>query len=384
MGKTLIVTNDFPPRLGGIQAFVHALAKGLPPEQVVVYTSRTGDPQADAAFDAEQLYPVIRDRSRCLLPTPRVARQAQRLVADHACTRVLYGAAAPLGLLAPRLRKTGITRQVGLTHGHEVWWARVPGSAAMLRRIGNQVDVITYLGRFTQEAIAPALSVPARQRMRHLTPGVDTTGFHPGCGGERIRTRHGLAADQPVVLCLSRLVPRKGQDQLIRALAQVREQVPTAVLLLAGSGPYERTLRELAARHHVEQAVIFAGAISDKDLPAYHDAATVFAMPCRSLRHGLEAEGLGICYLEAQACAVPVIVGNSGGAPDACQDGVTGFVVDGTDLPTLTARLVQLLTQPEQARAMGQAGRDWVQQHWDWRQIIPRLQALLDGTDVAA
>lgn len=377
---TLIVTNDFPPRFGGIQAFVHALANGLPPQNVLVYTSSSSDQNADRDFDARQPYRIIRDRSRCLLPTPRVARATAELVREHGCTSVLYGAAAPLGLLAPALAKAGATRQVALTHGHEVWWARIPGSKQMLHRIGEHVDVITYLGRFTHDAIGAALSQQARQRMRQLTPGVDSTRFHPGAGGARVRERYGLGADQPLVLCLSRLVARKGQDQLIRVWPQVLAQVPEAVLLLVGTGPDEQKLRALARSQQVDASVIFAGASSDTDLPAYHDAATVFAMPCRDRRGGLEAEGLGICYLEAQASAVPVIVGTSGGAPDACRDGETGFVVDGRDQHQLTQHLVHLLTHSDQAAAMGQAGRQWVLQRWDWQRIIPDLKALLEGT----
>ncbi len=374
MSRTLVVTNDFPPRQGGIENFVHALATRFPPGQLIVYTSAT--PGA-AEYDARLPFQVVRDRSRVLLPTPRMTRRAVELARAHDCDRVWFGAAAPLGLMAPALRRAGVARLVATTHGHEVWWARVPGARWALRRIGAGVDVVTYLGEYTRSAIAPALG-PAAARMARLVPGVDASVFRPDVDGTPVRERYGLA-DRPVILCVSRLVARKGQDTLIRALPLVREAVPEAVLLLVGKGPYEKTLRRLVARLGLADSVVFAGGQPHGALPPFYAAADVFAMPCRTRRLGLEVEALGIVYLEASAAGRPVVAGDSGGAPDAVRDGETGYVVDGRRVIEVADRLVELLTDPEKARVMGEKGRAWVQAEWSWDRSYEQLRALLAG-----
>jgi len=349
--RTLIVTNDFPPRQGGIQSFVHGLAIRLPPDTVVVYA-----PAWDGAteFDAKQPFPVIRHPTSLMLPVPSVSRRAAAIAREHGCDTVLFGAAAPLGLITPALRQAGVTRAVALTHGHEAGWAALPVARGLLRRIGNEVDVVTYLGEYFRVRLARALSPSAAQRMVRLAPGVDVTFFHPGAGGPAIRDRLGLG-ERPVVVCVSRLVRRKGQDTLIRAWPQVRAEVSDAVLLLVGHGPYARRLRRLAARLGVSDAVRFTGAVPWPELPGYYDAADVFAMPCRTRRAGLDVEGLGIVYLEASATGLPVIGGDSGGAPDAILEGESGYIVG--DVAATAARLVELLADPAKARAMGR--RAW-------------------------
>src|SRR5882757_6115042 len=238
MDKTLIVTNDFPPRPGGIQSFVHSMALRLDPGQVVVYASTWRDGTEVARFDAEQPFPVVRDRTRMLLPTPRVARRAAGLLREHGCSSVWFGAAAPLGLMAPTLRAAGARRLVGTTHGHEAGWAQLPAGRRLLRRIGEGTDTLTYLGEYTRSRIAAALSPQAAARMVRLPPGVDEKTFHPNSGGAVVRARLGLA-DRPVVVCVSRLVPRKGQDTLILAMPRILREVPDAALLIVGGGRSE-------------------------------------------------------------------------------------------------------------------------------------------------
>jgi phosphatidyl-myo-inositol dimannoside synthase len=378
MDKTLIVTNDFPPRPGGIQAFVHSLALRLDPGRVVVYASTWDGEDGRAAdrFDAEQTYPVIRDRTTMLLPTPRVTRQAVGLLREHGCTSVWFGAAAPLGLMAPALRRAGARRLVGTTHGHEVGWAGLPGSRPLLRRIGEGTDTLTYLGEYTRSRIAPALSPYAAERMVRLPPGVDEKTFHPGSGGDAVRARLGLA-DRPVVVCVSRLVPRKGQDTLIQAMPRILRQVPHAVLLIVGGGPYGPELQRLAERTGVARSVRFTGAVPWAELPAHYGAGDVFAMPCRTRRRGLDVEGLGIVYLEASATGLPVVAGDSGGAPDAVLDGETGWVVRGGDPAEAADRIVTLLKDPELRRRMGERGRRWVEEAWRWDLLAGRLRSLL-------
>ncbi|HZR51644.1 MAG TPA: glycosyltransferase family 4 protein [Streptosporangiaceae bacterium] len=372
MRRTLIVTNDFPPREGGIQSFVHALATRLPEGTVTVYSPRW---RGDREFDAAQPYPVVRHPTSLMLPVPSVARRAAAIVREREIDTVLFGAAAPLGLLAPSLRRAGVTRTVALTHGHEAGWAALPGARTLLRRIGAEVDTVTYLGEYFRSRLAQALTDEAAARMTRLAPGVDVSTFRPGAGGGAIRERLGLGRDKPVVVCVSRMVPRKGQDTLIQAWPKVLAESPEAVLLLVGDGPYRKRLERMANQ---TKQVIFAGSVPWADLPACYDAADVFAMPCRTRRAGLDVEGLGIVYLEASATGLPVVGGDSGGAPDAILDGETGYVVRGGDVAATAARISELLTDPAKARAMGEKGLAWVNREWRWELAAARLEAILD------
>ncbi|BFU46113.1 glycosyltransferase family 4 protein [Krasilnikovia sp. MM14-A1004] len=374
MGRTLLVTNDFPPRPGGIQQFVHNLAVRQPAGSVVVYASTW---RGAEKFDAEQPFEVVRERTGVLLPTPAVARRAAELARAHDCDTVWFGAAAPLGLLAEGLRRrAGVRRAVGVTHGHEIGWAALPGARQLLRRIADGTDVLTYLGEYQRVRLARALG--ERTELHRLAPGVDVDAFHPDVDGAAVRARYGLA-DRPVIVCVSRLVPRKGQDALIRALPGVRRRVPGAALLLGSGGPYRKTLERLAREHGVESDVVFTGSVPWAELPTLFAAGDVYAMPCRTRAAGLDVEGLGIVYLEASATGLPVVGGDSGGAPDAVRDGETGYVVGGRDLDALTERLVELLSDPARARAMGAAGRAWVEREWRWEQQADRMAALLHG-----
>ncbi|MDX3000179.1 glycosyltransferase family 4 protein [Kribbella solani] len=366
----LVVTNDFPPRQGGIETFVRALCDELP--DVVVYTSHE---PGDRAYDATLPFPVIRDRATMLLPTARITRRAAQLLRTHNADRVLFGAAAPLGLMGPALRRAGARRIVAMTHGHETWWAGVPGARRALRRIGDAADTLTTVSSWCAEQITPALSPAAAARMRRLTPGVDTSRFHPGCGGEQIRKGLGLEG-VPVAVCVSRLIPRKGQDTLIRAWPRVLAAVPAAKLLLVGGGPDRERLEGLATG--VAESVVFTGAVPWADIPPYVDAGDVFAMPCRTRRFGLEPEALGIVTLEASATGKPVIIGDSGGTPDTVRHGETGYLVDPYNPAAVAARIIQLLTDPVHAKALGTKGRTWVEQEWTWTRSGAVLRELLD------
>lgn len=365
--RTLVVSNDFPPRAGGIQAFVHSLASRQPDGEIVVYAPSW---KGAAAFDAEQGFPVVRHPTSLMLPTPDVLRRAREVARAEGCDRVWFGAAAPLGLLA---RPLALTRSVASTHGHEVGWALLPGARQVLRRIGRDVDVVTYLGEYTKARLAPV--VP---RLERLPSGVDTELFRPGAGGAEVRSRLGLV-DRPVVVCVSRLVPRKGQDVLIRALPAIRRRVPDATLLVVGGGPDLARLERLSREEGVASSVVLTGSVPWAELPAHYDAGDVFAMPCRTRRAGLEVEGLGIVFLEASATGLPVVAGRSGGSPDAVLDGVTGHVVDGRSVAAVAESVGSLLADPERSRAMGAAGRAWVEQEWRWDVLAGRLRELLAG-----
>jgi phosphatidyl-myo-inositol dimannoside synthase len=375
-GRTLVVTNDFPPRVGGIESFVLAMVRRLPPDQVVVHTARQ---PGDAAFDATLPFPVVRDPSRIMLPTPAITRRSIGVAREMGCDSVWFGAAAPLGLMAHQLKtRAGVRRTVATTHGHEVWWASAPGTRALLRRIGETNDVLTYLGAYTRGRIAKALSAEAGARMVALTPGVDDLAFHPGIDGSAVRDTYGLA-DRPVVVCVSRLVARKGQDMLIRSLPAIRRRVPDAAVLIVGDGPRRGDLEKLVDKLGLRRDVMFTGAKPWADTPEYFAAGDVFCMPTRTRKAGFEVEGLGIVYLEASACGLPVVAGDSGGAPDTVQDGVTGYVVNGRATDDIADRVSTLLLDRELAGEMGERGRRWVEQHCRWDDLADQLAALLTG-----
>ncbi|MEH1127544.1 glycosyltransferase family 4 protein [Micromonospora sp. CPCC 206061] len=365
---TLLVTNDFPPRPGGIQSFVHNLAIRQPPGSLVVYASTW---RGAAKFDAEQPFEVVRESTGILLPTRRAARRSAELAKAYGCDSVWFGAAAPLGLLAAGLRRrAGVERAVALTHGHEIGWAALPGARGLLRRIARGVDVTTYLTEYQRVRLDRALH--GLTELRRLPPGVDVDAYHPRVDGGEIRRRHGLG-DRPVVVCVSRLVPRKGQDALIRALPLIRRRVPDAVLLLVGGGPHRSRLAKMAG-----EGVVFTGSVPHEELPAHYAAGDVFAMPCRTRNAGLDVEGLGIVYLEASASGLPVVAGDSGGAPDAVREGETGYVVDGRDIPRIADRVATLLSDRALATRMGEAGRAWVEREWRWETQATHLSELLN------
>lgn len=365
----LLVTNDFPPRPGGIQSFVHGLAERV--GNLVVYTSMW--PGA-ADFDATQPFEVIREDTEMLLPTPTVARRVADIARVHGCTTAWFGAAAPLGLLAAGLRRAGVERVVAQTHGHEIGWAALPGARGLLQRIARDTDVVTYLGEYTRQRLAPAIG--KLTTLEWLAPGVDLDTFHPGVDGSSVRARYGLGS-RPVIVCVSRLVPRKGQDTLVRALPAVLHRVPDARLLLVGGGPYRTRLVKLAASLGVADAVVTTGSVPHAKLPAHFAAGDVFAMPCRTRAAGLDVEGLGIVFLEASATGLPVIAGNSGGSPDTVVEGETGYVVSSRE--ALIDRLIDVLTDKDLAVQLGKAGRMWVEQEWHWAAQAERMRSLLAG-----
>lgn len=376
MRRTLIVTNDFPPRQGGIQSFIHSLALRLPPDRLTVYAPKW---DGAAEFDRAQPFEVVRHPTSLMLPVPSVTSRAVAIARRTGAEAVVFGAAAPLGLITPALRRAGVERAVGITHGHEAGWAALPGARALLHRIGEETDVVTYLGEYFRVRVSQALSTRAAARMLRLAPGVDAARFSPDpAAGQAVRERYSLAG-RPVVVCVSRLVPRKGQDTLIRAWPKVLRQVPGAALVIVGGGPHQVALRRLSERIGVSPHVTFTGPVPADELPAHYAAGDVFAMPCRTRRGGLDVEGLGIVYLEASAAGLPVIGGDSGGAPDAIAEGESGYVVPGRDVAALAARLTELLSDPAKARAMGEKGRAWVERDWSWDQAAARLRAIIDA-----
>ena len=375
--KILLVTNDFGPRAGGIETFVIGLLERIKGHEVTVFTSQQGD---TSVYDQQWIEKfgvrVIRDQSKILLPSWRVTRAAKKIVAAKNINVVVFGAAAPLALMSPSLRKSGVKKIIALTHGHEVWWAKIFPFRLAIKRIGKNVDHLTYLGEFTRQAISKPLTRKSTTEMVKIAPGIDTAHFIPQPDAMQKRKELGLQ-DKKIIISVGRLVHRKGQDNLIQAMPAVLKKIPNAHLLLVGEGPYRKHLEKLVMKSSLEQNVTFAGRIMYDRLPSYLSAADLFAMPSRSRFFGLEVEGLGIVYLEASACGIPVVAGNSGGAPDAVLEGVTGLCVDGTNIEQITAAIVEICSDAERASHMGAAGRNWIVNQWRWDIWSKEFNALL-------
>lgn len=364
--KILFVTNDFGPRAGGIESFIIGLIQHstLPP--ITVYTSSQGDTsEYDALWLADYGVKVIRDRAKILLPTPRVSHLISRVIKESETDVVAFGAAAPLAFMSAACRRAGAKRVIALTHGHEVWWSKVFPFNLIIRRIGSTTDTLTYLGEFTRSAISRSLTPRAASAMVKIAPGIDTEHFSP-VDSTHLKASLGLT-DKRIIVSVGRLVHRKGQDKLIQSMPAIVQEIPNAHLLLVGEGPYRKHLAKLVRKHHVEDCVTFIGRIQYGQLPIYICCGEIFAMPSRSRFAGLEVEGLGIVYLEASACGLPVIAGASGGAPDAVIDGVTGVVVDGLDSHAIAGAVIQMLENPIQSQKMGLEGRRWVEEKWRWQ-----------------
>jgi len=365
--RTLLLTNDYPPRVGGIQRTLESLVDQLPPEQIVVMAPSW---EGDLAFDRTRPYRVLRQRDGFLWPTPGMGERVRVAVADTASEVVLFGATYPLALLGPGLSAQGVP-YVSAAHGFEYWLSIAPGTHALLRRATSRASrVVVMCSDFIARRVRTA--VPAAVPVSVLLPGADLERFRPDLGTADLRAAHDLG-DRPVVVCVSRLIPRKGQDVLIRGMAAVRRRVPEAVLVIVGGGPYEAALRRLAAEGAPEGSVRFAGQVPEADLPRYYALGDVFAMPCRNRLGGLEVEGWGNVFIEAAACGRPVVVGDSGGARETVLDGKTGLLVDGRDVGSVAGAVASLLEDPLRARAMGEEGRARVERDHAWPAIAERL-----------
>ncbi len=387
---TLVVTNDFPPRIGGIESFVAQACRFLDDDVAVLTSTAPGSTPGDAAAP----YPIERLPGP-LLPTSSVGAAAADLLRRSGADRVLFGAAAPLALLAPALRSAGANRIVALTHGHETWWATLPGSRRLLRRIGDEVDVLTTISDYVTARIAPVLSPAGRGRLVRLPPPVDLDVFRPPPGptsgapattGGENGTEIGWRAGGPRVIGVGRMVRRKGFDTLLRAWGRLPSRpagaAHAAQLVLVGDGP-ERGRLERQVRRERIAGVTFTGALDPTGVLVELQRSAVFALPYRSRLGGLDPEGLGLAPLEAAACGLPVVVGRSGGAPETVRHGRTGYVVAPDDPYELAARLGDLLAAPDRARALGAAGRVLVGERYGADQARRVLRKALGLADVA-
>lgn len=374
--KILCITNDFGPRAGGIETFVIGLIERMPKGSVIVYTSCQGNTlDYDEQWLRDYGVQVIRDKAKILLPTLRVGRSVRRIVREEKIEAAFFGAAAPLALLSRGLKRSGVSRIVALTHGHEVWWAKLWPFSWAIRFIGRDVDVITYLGDFTKRAISKSLNKAANSSMVRIAPGIDTEHFHPIVDAQQLKTELDLAGKR-VIVSVGRLVHRKGQDRLVEALPEILREFPDAHLLFVGVGPHLEYIHKRAIQLDVLESISFVGRVQYQELPRFIAVGEIFAMPSRSRFAGLEVEGLGIVYLEASACGLPIVGGKSGGAPDALLEGRTGFAVDGEQPSEIAAAICTLLRDPKMAAEMGANGRQWIIDEWQWSNWSAKFNAL--------
>jgi phosphatidylinositol alpha-1,6-mannosyltransferase len=370
--RHVLVTNDFPPKIGGIQSYLWELWRRLPPEEVTVLTSAYPDART---FDAEQSFRIDRTREPVLLPQPALARRVRRLASEVGAEAVVIDPALPLGLLGPFLELPYAV----VLHGAEV---TVPGRlpptrpmlAEALRRSSLVISAGSYAAAEARRAAGGRLPPVAE-----IPPGVDVERFSPLPPIERAasRARLGLPRTGPLVLSVSRLVPRKGMDVLIQASARLGVRYPGLTVAIAGEGRDRPRLERCVRRYGAP--VRFLGRVASADLPELYACADVFALCCRNRWRGLEQEGFGVVFLEAAASGVPSVAGDSGGAAEAVRDGETGFVVrDPGDVSAVVAALDRLLGDPELASRQGQAARRRAEREFSYDALAARLQEALE------
>jgi len=368
---SLLVTNDFPPKVGGIQSYLSELWQRLPPgETTVLTTPHTGA----AAFDAALDFRVERVQSRVLLPTRAVAQRAAALAREIGADIVFLDPMLPLGLIGPRLRDVPY---VVIAHGAEITLpGRLPGTHALGRRVLRAAAGVVAAGEYPAAACVRTAGRPVRHIV--IPPGVDPQRFHPIDAAQRaaVRAKYRIDPERPLVLGLSRLVPRKGFDVLIRAVAQLDDSVQLAI---AGSGRDERRLMDLAVSHQVHPRVRFLGRLPEAEIAPLYASADVFSMLCRDRWGGLEAEGFGIVFVEAAACGVPSVAGRSGGSHEAVVDGETGFVVQPSDVDAVRDALARLLGDDALRSRMGSAARERAVTDLSYDVLAGRLLPLTRG-----
>ena len=370
MTRHLLVTNDFPPKVGGIQNYLWELWRRLPPTDVVVHT--TPYEGADA-FDAAQPFTVIRSREPWLLPGPHLVSRVRRLAHRHAVDLVVIDPALPAGLVGPRLDLPYAV----IVHGAEVAVpARLPGTRRLLGRVLDGAAGVIAAGGYAARECERALGRPVPTFL--IPPGVDIDRFKPQSAAERVETRRrlGLQAEAPTVVSVSRLVPRKGMDTLVRSAALLAGVRGDLQVVIAGRGRDRRRLTRLAAS--VGAPVRLPGRLSDDDLVSLYGCADVFAMLCRTRWRGLEQEGFGIVFLEAAAAGVPQVAGRSGGAHEAVADGETGIVLDPATPQSAAEAIGALLDDPERRKEMGDASRRRAESGFSYDVLAGQLSRALD------
>jgi phosphatidylinositol alpha-1,6-mannosyltransferase len=371
MPHVLVVTNDFPPRVGGVNHYVAELTRRFPAGEITVFAP--GWPGSEAV-DASFPHPVVRWPGKSIYPTGAVRDRVVDLVRSERADVVVFGAAAPLALMGRSVRKRTGVPFAAFTHGVELWAGQVPVTKRLLAQIAKDAALLTAVSSWAANELREVAG--PEPRIELLPPGIDQARYHPEVSDLEVRERHGLDG-HPVICCVSRLTLRKGQDKVIRALPWILREIPDARFLVVGTGPDLDRLQALAVRKKVADRVVFAGEVGADVLPAYFRAGDVFAMPCRTRKLGLEVEAFGAVFLQASAVGRPCVAGDSGGAPEAVLHGETGLVVDGNEVDEVAEGVLELLHDRERAAKLGAAGADRVRRDLTWDALSARLRGLL-------
>lgn len=372
--KFLLVTNDFPPRYGGIEQYMLTLLRGLAPAEVVVVA-----PEADGArqFDKATDFEVIRlpaTRGR-MWPSPSLANYLGNLAISRNVHFVAFASMLPLATLGPAISRYSNLPFVIWHHGAELAGvAKLPGLRQSMAALARKSSLQFVVSEWTLGEARRLLG--ATSPLRLLRAGVDLSMFNPKVDGAQVRKMYGIE-NANVIVCVGRLVPRKGQDTLINAMPELLRRHPDTRLLLVGTGPSARRLRRLAELHGVSRAVHMTGEVESGLLPAHYAAGDIYASPIRTRKFGLEAEGLGVVFLEAAAMGLPLVVGRSGGTSEAIKDGVTGILVDGTEKSEVVEALDRLLGDAVLRNEMGDAGRRWMECNFDEAGMAARFKEVV-------
>jgi phosphatidylinositol alpha-1,6-mannosyltransferase len=375
--RILFLTDKFAPERGGSQIIFANAYHHLPEHEVVVLTR---DFPGAAEFDASYRHRVVRlpfptvPKLRSALFNFQLLAAARRLCQTERFDQVHGGQALETGSAALAVARRQNLPLVLHTFAEDITSFekhRLLGPP-MRRALRNAVALST-ISRFTLERLKG--QGVSEERISLLYPGLAPDDWVEHSGAAAIRSQFGLNGKK-VILTVSRLISRKGQDTVLRALPRVLERVPQVVYLIAGDGPERPRLEKLTADLGIQAHVRFAGSIANKDALHFYHACDVFAMPNREMPNG-DIEGFGLVFLEANACGKPVIGGRSGGATDAIVDAETGFLVDPESPTEIADRLIQLLSDPERAAAMGAAGKQRVRSSFTWEHTGQALHRIV-------
>ncbi|HVA52226.1 MAG TPA: glycosyltransferase family 4 protein [Acidimicrobiales bacterium] len=377
MARHLLVTNDYPPKTGGIQVYLHELWRRLEDGRAVVLTASSNE--RAKSFDASSQVDVERvDASTLFLPTLRALRAIEAAIERHQPDLVLLDPAWPLGLLGPRLsRPYGV-----IVHGAEVAIpGRLPIVASSLRYVLKNATVVVAAGSYPEhessrnaaELLGPVVQIP---------PGVDTARFTPLGDAARssARSEFGFGDEEFVVASYSRLVPRKGMDTLIRASARLRDAYPKLRVVIGGSGRDRARLDRLVSK--LRAPVTFLGHVVDDAQPRWIGASDLMVMACRSRWLGLEQEGFGIVFVEAASCGLAQVAGRSGGSHDAVRDGETGIVLKRSRSVGELADAIETLMLDDERRARyARQARAFALSNFSWDTLAFELAQGLEPFD---
>jgi phosphatidylinositol alpha-1,6-mannosyltransferase len=360
--KVLVITNDFSPRVGGINDYVDQIVRRLP--SAVVFAA---DWEGARAFDLTYPHPVVRWGSRQMKASSEVAARAIDIARAERPDVIVFGAAYPLGAIGRRITAATGVPYAGWTHGVEAVVSRAPVSAQLYARVARGAVLLTAVSEWSRRIQRRAVG---KTPLELLSPGIDPVAFHAGVDAEHLRARHRLG-DGPVIVSVARLVKRKGNDMVIRALPRIAEQHPGVRFVVVGNGPDRARLEGMA-----DERTVFTGAVPGEELPAYFRLGDVFAQPTRHRWLGFEVEAFGIVFIQASAAGRPCIGGNVGGVPEAVDGG--GVVVDGRSPDGVARALGELLGDPPRARALGDAGSARVHAELTWDRVAARFVAMLE------